>query len=460
MSQEIQKSIGKGDWDKMMKRSVPSSASIVDHQFHTVNSEKNKTLTDVINHPKTIKPRKKDATEGISQKLVFDHPAGEHSPVMIKPYHKKLESRGHVSLPITGWATMATKALFNAGGIGHMAEDVTSHEHEGTPLTVHRMSPGFQNIGDKFDWYGKKPKGHANVNPLHVQQVALMDYLANNSDRHTGNLMINDKETNDEGYNPILAIDHERNFQYNMQPNMARRSEKPPSLGDHPSQYIDKDSSPGTYAAARMSYGHHDPHELSEWWKESGPKIREEMNRQMVGVKDPGVRKHIETNFNDRANLLDKWSQNPTELFKPYDPESSPEDQFPKLYMNKFPRKYKEESAKVMQQLPEDPVEAANQILSSSVEMPYKAKNKAILDEVMQDLAEKMSPEQLAGFMYTNHDHPLFNIKKMVQGRNFENPADHAKFANTLRDLADKHPDMKKKFPFIKRIVDKTIAEE
>jgi hypothetical protein len=457
---DIKKSIGKNDWQKIVNRHVPSSASVVDHQFHTSNGTGNKTLHDVIHHINVIKPRKKSATEGISQKLVFDHPhlTAEHAPpVMIKPYHKKLEARDHVSLPITGWSTMATKALYNAGGIGHLAEDVTAGEHQGVPLTIHKMAPGFQNIENHYDWYRKLPKGNAHLNPMSVQQVALMDYLANNSDRHVANLMVGSGEGED-GYTPMLAIDHERNFQYNMQPNLARRwgNDEPPTLGDHPSQYMDKTASPGNFIASRMT-DYLDPHELASWWQDNGSKIRQEMANQLVAIKDEHVRKHISDNFNKRADLLDQWSQHPSELWKKYNHDEPADEQFPKLYMQKFPRKYKEESAKVMAQLPADPVEAANKILTSSVEMPYKARNKAVLDEVMQDLADKMSPEQLAGFMYDHHSHPLFNVRKMVQNREFKDESEHARFANALRNIADKHPEMKKKFPFLRRIIDKTV---
>ena len=85
---------------------------------------------------------------GISAKMVheIEDDASPHDPniYMAKPYHKKIESgtKSWVKHPILGWATMATKALFNAGKIGHLCEDVSAHEHEGVPLTVHKFAHG------------------------------------------------------------------------------------------------------------------------------------------------------------------------------------------------------------------------------------------------------------------------------------------------------------------------------
>lgn len=468
----LRKTIGKNDWKKIVSRHVPSSASIVDHQFHTSNGTGNKTLNDVINHSKVIKPRKKESTEGISQKLIFDHPhlTLQHAaPVMIKPYHKKLENRAWTTIPVTGWATMATKGLFNAGGIGHLAEDVTAGEHKGIPLTVHKLAPNFHNIMEHMDWNGK-PSSRMRLDRYDLQRVAALDFLTNNVDRHAGNLMVDLSSTNTNGTNPVLAIDHERNFQYNLTPTQARKLSPTdaPMRWDHPSNYTSKHN-PGMFYANKASHdiGWND---LVDWWTEHGPKIRKEMENQLTAIKDEHVRKHIRSNFNNRADVLDRWAEDPTvDLFagshnredaQPDDNEYLRAYKALRVTNEKFPRKYKEASAKVISQLPPDPSEAADKILDNSVEMPYKAKNKAVLDEVMQDLTDKMSPEQLANFMYTHHSHPIFNVRRLVQNRTFKDDAEHAQFVSALRDMADKHPEMKKKFPFLKRMMDKTVVPE
>jgi hypothetical protein len=469
----LQKTIGKNDWKKIVSRHVPSSASIVDHQFHTSNGKVNKTLNDVINHTKTIKPRKKDETEGVSQKLIFDHPhlTLQHAaPVMIKPYHKKLENRAWTTVPITGWATMATKGLFNAGGIGHLAEDVTAGEHKGIPLTVHKLEPGMHNIIEHLDWNGK-PSQRMQLDRYDLQRIAAMDFLTNNVDRHGGNLMVDLNRTNTNGTNPILAIDHERNFQYNLNPSQARKiygKQVTPTHWDHPSYYA-SEHNPGMFYANKASHdiGWDD---LAQWWTKQGPKVRKEMENQLAAIKDEHVRQHIRNNFNNRAGILDKWSADPSvDPFARSHNQEGPQaddNDYLRAYKalrvtnEKFPRKYKEAAAKVLSQLPPDPTEAVEKILANSIEMPYKAKNKAVLDEVMQDLADKMSPDQLANFMYTHHSHPIFNVRRLVQNRTFRDDAEHSKFVSSLRDMADKHPEMKKKFPFLKRMMDKTVEKE
>ena len=93
-----------------------------------------------------------------------------------------------------GWASLATRKLFEAADMGDVCEDVRPHTHKGVPLVVSQYHPWATSGRNNYDM------------PTDDAQIAVMDFLTNNQDRHSGNIMAVDGRP--------LAIDHERNFQY------------------------------------------------------------------------------------------------------------------------------------------------------------------------------------------------------------------------------------------------------
>lgn len=454
------KSIKNADWSKLVRRHMPSNSSVVDHSMHVEASPKSGHLDAVISHPEAQKPiPSKDM--GISQKLIYNVPdkggVPHHNQVMVKPYHKKLESKtkAYANLPITGWSTMATKGLYNASGIGHLAEDVHTNEHEGVPLTVHHFAKDFVPVADLVSsqqiMQGRRGISHS-VDPLQYGQIAMMDYLTNNNDRHGANLMINPTTTDERGYSPILGIDHERSFQYNMTNQAAHNKWKvyPPSVTkyhkhDHPSNYSNHFSSAMHYLVHPndRAFG---AEGLQEWWKSNHQNIRNEMDKHLFALKDPAVRKHVAENFEQRYNAINQWASNP-EVSDPFAEDSN----FPAVRAQPFPGRYKEEVAQLLTRLPQDPAEAADTIVSGS-QTPKSSRHQKILSEAMEHLTGKMTNDQLVHFVQKHHGNPGFNVKALLRSKEFATNEDRQDFHRKLSAVFENAPDAKRKFPFLRNI--------
>ena len=159
---DLQKKVKEKDWNRVAGKNDADAHLTVDHKPHLEKFPVHPEYSKMLNSDKSYKGHKLEEN-GISAKMVHEI-NGYHDEsgdwvstpqteglFMSKPYHKKIESatKSWVKNPILGWATMATKGLFNAGGIGDLAEDVTAHEHEGVPLTVHKFAHDHQMISKK-----------------------------------------------------------------------------------------------------------------------------------------------------------------------------------------------------------------------------------------------------------------------------------------------------------------------
>lgn len=320
---DLSKAVKAKDWSRITKKVDPDAGLLVDHKPHITQFPVHGEYSKMLAHPDKMAAHKDDNIEGIAAKMLhaIPRPPSEQTLFMAKPYHKKLEShtRDWVKKPITGWATMATKALFNAGNIGHLAEDVSAHEHEGTPLTVHKFAEDHKPIGAVMQW---QPRGgyriERTVDPVDIHKIGVMDYLANNLDRHQGNLMVG-SHSDSRGYDPVLAIDHERNFQY-VKPikdsalNRRQRQMFGQAAGPYQTD-LDKET-PWAYIkgsvlnhAHQSGNGWHSHGDLVDWWNQHGSNIRDEMENQLGSIKDEESRKHIRGNFMDRWHKMDKWAK-------------------------------------------------------------------------------------------------------------------------------------------------------
>jgi hypothetical protein len=288
---------------------------------------------------------------GITAKMVHEVPEGKaadgsligNAIIMAKPYHRKIESvtKSWVKHPITGWATITTKALFNAANAGHLAEDVYAHEHQGVPLTVHKFAPNMRELNDANNM---RELEHYTIDPNDIMKIGVMDFLTNNLDRHMGNLLVSSDpgDTDSRGYNRIMAIDHERNFQYAKTAKTHHAWSNPkryemhggrPMWDEHgnirqgrkdnphieaPNDYIEHGRATGRI----LEIPHNKPHylgDLAEWWITHSPAVKQAMVHHLGAIKDEKLRQHIHDNFMNRANYMDRWAKSGLESDELYD---------------------------------------------------------------------------------------------------------------------------------------------
>lgn len=315
--------ISNQDLKKIKDASDPDAENIVSSAFHIENHPAPKEYHQMISASKKYESKKDLNNVGISTKTV--HTINPSLSIMTKPYHKKIELDDPAintwcRNPTSGWATIATKALFNAGNIGHLCEDVSTHKIDDTPVTVHKFSPDYTEVMDlyrdqnKFDLI-KKTK------PLQFKQIAAIDFLTNNLDRHCGNIMQSDN-LDKEGKSNLLAIDHERNFQYFRNPytqfadtativkspDLSEKDKGKISLADffkrglesHYNDWKEKVSN------KEEEEGFED---LKYWWNKHSDPIKKEFLKHVQHISNPDVREHVMKNFIERHQAFDNWSK-------------------------------------------------------------------------------------------------------------------------------------------------------
>lgn len=139
--------------------------------------------------------------DGVDPKHVFE--AGGRR-FMVKPHHDRDGRDGY-------WREATSQAMYHAGGIGHLHQ--ASHvqkDADGLYNTVIHMEPAM--TMEDHRWRITPESAGDATTPLDAKQaeqraqIALMDYLTNNIDRHDANLMI--KHANGD----LMAIDHGRAF--------------------------------------------------------------------------------------------------------------------------------------------------------------------------------------------------------------------------------------------------------
>ena len=302
---------------------------------------------EVQNSPTVFKPSKGKSSEGISRKVIYktSHrpqgdmfnptPHGQDARYMVKPYHEGIVKRisSYQKFPIQGWAEMANQALYHAGGIGHLHQNVHVAEHnmgaghEKEPALVVKMAPGMIPIAD-----ARRPAGPPDENGYQsmeripptenakadARKIAMMDFLTNNLDRHGGNLML------DPSGDKVMAIDHSRSFQYmnnhhhkwdgrakvkrirNFEDSFKPYAHAGSSSVGSVDNYLGS-GGPANYSESLRRLHNYTP--TFQWWDQNSDKIKAAMKEQVQHIKDPEVRSHVERNFNERAKWLDQRAE-------------------------------------------------------------------------------------------------------------------------------------------------------
>lgn len=413
---DLTKAVDQKAWGRISKSHSPDYSETVDHSYHTDNSTVPDKYVKMLGEEKVHK-HLKNINNGIAAKMIHNIPdkSGDDfgETFMAKPYHKKLESatRSWVKHPITGWSTMANKALYDAGGISHLTEDVSAHQHDGTPLTVHQFDMSKKSLMDAAPGGPPSIPKEYNFNPLHINQIGIMDYLSNNLDRHAGNILLpNDKSQVDEqGYSPIRGIDHERSFQYHK--HIIDLSY------DTPQRYITH----SVLDNLKRNYSQSDYGQVADWWKEKGSHIKDALHKQLIGIKDEKLRDHIRSNFDSRVGVMDKWAKDMAKG-DPYDQESLENGVEPTSV-----QKYKTEPLRIkslLSKLPQDDPKAALGILADAVNSKDRLNYNQLsgIHQAVHSLLENRSPDETVDIYNHVMHNPKFNSAKML--RSSFNPMD------------------------------------
>jgi hypothetical protein len=442
-AESLVKAAHPSDLKKMVNKTNHDAKEIVDAAPHAVHAP-DQEYVNFLNDPKVQKGLGSKDVGGISAKMV--HKVGDET-YMAKPYYKKVESAARAinPHPISGWASIATKNLYNAANIGHLCEDVSFHEHNGIPMTVHKFAKNAHEVGDPgYEYTFQNRIKNPNIE-AQGKKIAIMDFLTNNLDRHTSNIMFhpNEKKTD----HNLLAIDHERSFQYNkgwgiLEPRYAvnerPRSYFNHSLGLKPFSISDETDLP--------------EHQTTKaWWRANKDNISNSFNKDIESIKDPYLKNHIKTNFTKRWEWLNEHS-NP-DHFDFFDAANIPVE----MTKERLP---KTDYQAIIKNLPDNPYKALG-VIDGLFAKKLSFATKETLVNLWDQQVDKMSGEEVGNYLKDiektkNHPHPkgaygsLMNrlvqenhqqgIQHLVQNNIIDSPYWKEKFKAVLRLGAPKKP--------------------
>src|SRR5208337_2501101 len=117
----LQKAVEAKDWNRIKDSHNDDNMNMVDHTHHTDVAKVPEKYSKMISSPKKFKDIWHGNGPGVSAKMVNKV---DKDTFMTKAYHKRVEEGREtvVPHPIMGWSSIATRALYDAGNIGHLCE--------------------------------------------------------------------------------------------------------------------------------------------------------------------------------------------------------------------------------------------------------------------------------------------------------------------------------------------------
>lgn len=367
---------------------VKAGMAINNKDFSTIQSAHESTGPEFVNylpHQKRHLPSK-DYIAGLKapQMLERGGPSGIERGVrakmihnvgsdtyMTKPYFPSTR-RGFnpLGMPLGGWATLTTKAMYQAAGLTKEIEDVSFNLMNNIPTTVHRFASNYtpvytlhQEVAHLGSPIRRTPR------PLTIYQIGIMDFLTGNRDRTSLNLLVSDRADED-GHHDLLAIDHEGAFQYDRpgQETLA--------------QYLSDNSA--LKRAADASYSG-DVNEVIEWWNSVSPKIRSAFENNLKLIRNADMAKHISDQFVSRFELVNTAMANAATASRALHDQKHSSVEIKPFNPPKF------ESPTLESAMPKDPVEAILAI--AKIYDAQRPKGRLALFALFEKLLSNMNEE-------------------------------------------------------------------
>lgn len=276
---KLKKSIDVEGLEPARRRNRPIAQEYfdADKQFElipeTVKPHADKYNAEIRDSATLFTPGQIPGIEGVSPKVIVKAPGQNY---MLKHYNEGLNPNLSVAFPGFGWTELTNQALFHAAGIGHLHQRVHAAHHnvgegKSEPFAVIHMAPGHEAMATVRD-----PKPIREKYGKDIQKILLMDFIADNGDRHHFNMM------HDLNTLQPLAIDHGFALQYRVKKN------------------------PGVFFGHWDKFTPRDWNDAFKWWGAVGGRVREELDRQLETVRNPKIKQHIKENFEKRAEWADR----------------------------------------------------------------------------------------------------------------------------------------------------------
>jgi len=212
-------------------------------------------------------------SRGGDPKMIYKLPVKGYAKAqkfIVKPYSK------HGFMP--GWAENTNQAMYHAAGIGRLHQETFTAPHGYgdwmVPAQVIRAEPA-KDIGNT-----SFKRDHLPTNQADIRKIQLMDFLIDNQDRHSENLLVRPDKT-------LLAIDHGSAFSY------AAGHNRPGSFPQDRDYQI-----PGLNSW--------DARHVLPWYDENKLPIQEAFEKRLENVTDPRAKYNLRAGFQKRINWLNK----------------------------------------------------------------------------------------------------------------------------------------------------------
>jgi 8-oxo-dGTP pyrophosphatase MutT (NUDIX family) len=289
-----------GDWHKNLMNTHPESVKFRAGSFESnVNKRPDKIKPIYTQQPlHNMFSGEKPVVGGEQMKHLFQDDFGNKT--LVKPFTDASDKGEELG----GWKEMASQAMYHAGGIGHLHQQVSIHEHksqdgETRPFLAIHMTPGLVSAREAGPVTGGIFGGEAGplqdaarvhlknlkTNPsmqLPYAQILAMDHLEGNPDRNDENVNIDPRN------GAPLAIDHGRAFRKHLD-FIADRNMNKKLLPQYEQPHHVFTKTPG----------------LKEWWDGAKGNIMKAFNEHVQHLPEEH-RNEFMKNINHNFNELEK----------------------------------------------------------------------------------------------------------------------------------------------------------